>query len=62
MPRSSPPEERPDLANSPVAWFSELLIAVDRGDYRRATKAQRQLRRLGWSVVRCKPRGQDGAR
>jgi hypothetical protein len=36
---------------SPVAWFCELLIALDRGDYQHAAESQRQLNRLGWSVL-----------
>jgi hypothetical protein len=63
MPRSNPPvADRTRPEDSPIAWFGELLLAIDRGDYRRATEAQRQLIRLGWSVVRRKPRGQGGAR
>ena len=62
MPGSSPPVEeltRPE--NSPIAWFSELLIAQDRGDFRHAIKAQRELARLGWSVLYRKPRvGREG--
>ena len=57
MPRSSPPVHdlrRPE--NSPIAWFSELLIAQDRGDFHRAGQAQDQLDRLGWSVQYRKPR------
>jgi hypothetical protein len=51
MPTSGPqgtfqPEE------SPIAWFGELLLAVDRGDFDRAAESQRQLDRLGWRVSR----------
>ena len=38
-----------------VAWFAELESAHERGDYRRATEARRELRRLGWSVARIEP-------
>jgi hypothetical protein len=41
----------PRLVNSPVAWFSELIIAIDRGEYIRASEAQGHLARLGWSVA-----------
>ena len=34
-----------------------MLLAIDRGDYPRASEARRQLGRLGWSVVPRKPRG-----
>jgi hypothetical protein len=57
MPRSRPPKEtasRPE--DSPIAWFGEMLLALDRGDYRRATESQDQLSRLGWSVRRREPR------
>lgn len=62
MPRSSPPvEEKTRPEDSPVVWFSELLIAKDRHDFRRAAEAQSELRRLGWSVVYRKPRtGREG--
>jgi hypothetical protein len=56
MPESNPNEmmrTRPE--NSPVAWFSELLIAIDHGEYHRASEAQDQLARLGWSVAPHKP-------
>jgi hypothetical protein len=36
---------------SPIAWFGELLIAIDGGDFDRASESQRQLDRLGWRVV-----------
>jgi hypothetical protein len=57
MARSSPPVEdsnRPE--ESPIAWFGELLLAIDRGDYLRASEAQRQLARLGWRVDHQRPR------
>ncbi len=41
---------RPD--DSPVAWFSELIIAIERGDFSQAAHAQRELDRLGWTVNR----------
>jgi hypothetical protein len=54
--RNSPELDRPRPEESPVAWFSELLIAIDRGEYARATKAQKELSRLGWSVIPRKSR------
>jgi hypothetical protein len=53
--------ERPE--DSPIAWFGELLLAIDRGEYSRASQAQAQLRRLGWRVARCRlrPRGKEAA-
>lgn len=58
MPRPSSlsAEDPPRPEDSPIVWFSELLIAIDRGDYSRATESQRQLTRLGWSVQYRKPR------
>jgi hypothetical protein len=46
--------ERKQAENSPIVWFSELLLAADRGDFTGAAHAQRQLARLGWSVARRK--------
>jgi hypothetical protein len=43
------PNFRPE--DSPIAWFGEMLIGLDRGDYRRVYQAQRELARLGWCVV-----------
>jgi hypothetical protein len=62
MPRSSPPvEEKVRPEDSPVVWFSEMLIADNRGDFPRASEAQRQLARLGWDVTRRKaPRSERG--
>lgn len=54
MPKIEPPDEfRP--VESPVAWFVELQLAVDRGDFVHAGKCQRELARLGWHVDRRKP-------
>jgi hypothetical protein len=48
--------------DSPIAWFGELLVAVDRGDFARAAKSQRELSRLGWRVRRQRsPRTLDPA-
>jgi hypothetical protein len=41
---------------SPIAWFGEMLIAIDRGDFDRAAQSQRQLERLGWRVTRKRTR------
>jgi len=51
MPRTRLSDDlRPE--ESPIAWFGEMLLAIDRGDWSRAAKAQRELNRLGWSVDR----------
>jgi hypothetical protein len=51
MPRAAMPEPfRPE--ESPVTWFGELVLAIDRGDFKRAAESQHQLDRLGWKVVR----------
>jgi hypothetical protein len=51
VPRTKPPDEfRPK--ESPIAWFGEMLLAIDRGDWSRGALAQRELNRLGWTVSR----------
>ncbi len=51
MPRTKPPDDfRPE--ESPIAWFGEMLLAIDRGDWSRAAEAQCELNRLGWNVDR----------
>jgi hypothetical protein len=51
MSRTKPPEDfRPE--ESSIAWFGEMLIALDLGDFDRAAHSQRQLDRLGWRVTR----------
>ena len=55
MSRTKPPDDfRPE--ESPIAWFGEMLIAIDRGDFERAAESQRQLDRLGWRVNRKRNR------
>ena len=55
MPRRKPPDDfRPE--ESPIAWFGEMILAIDRGDFDRAAESKRQLSRLGWRVDRRKPR------
>jgi hypothetical protein len=45
MSRSKPPDDfRP--GESPIAWFGEMLIAIARGDFERASNSQRRLDRL----------------
>jgi hypothetical protein len=62
MPRTMPPSPRRTRPeDSPIAWFGELLLAIDRGDYPRAAEAQGQLGRLGWRVNRSNPRRQRKA-
>jgi hypothetical protein len=47
-------EER--LADWPLWWFAHLEAAVERGDHAAASKAQRQLQRLGVEVRYGRPR------
>ncbi len=42
--------------NSPIAWFAELLIAREEGNFRHATESQDKLESLGWSVRYRRPR------
>ena len=54
-----PKPEKPDAfrpEESPILWFGEMLIALDRGDFDRAAEFQRHLAGLGWHVTRRKPR------
>jgi hypothetical protein len=53
MAKSRLPAREGQTQDSPVVWFSELLIAHDQGDYDHAAKAQRELDRLGWRVRRA---------
>jgi hypothetical protein len=54
MSRTKPLDDfRPE--ESPVAWFMEMLIAIDRGNWQRASESQGQLERLGWKVKRTRP-------
>ena len=50
------PEER--YEDSPIAWFGELILSIDKGNYDRAAESQRQLDRLGWDVRRRQPRNE----
>ncbi len=55
MSRRKPPDTfRPK--ESPIVWFREMLLAVDRGDFHRAAESQRQLDRLGWQVTQKRTR------
>jgi hypothetical protein len=61
MPRPHPrpkTDDRPE--DSSVAWFASMALAIERGDFQLATEAQRELRRLGWSVMQTKPRPAKG--
>jgi hypothetical protein len=59
MPSTRPPDDfRPE--DSPIAWFGEMLLAIDRGNYHRASEAQGELARLGWRVDRRRPRQTAG--
>ena len=53
---SNPPkDEAVRLKDSPFAWFGKMMIAIEDGDFHRATEAQRELRRLGWTVDQTLP-------
>ena len=55
MPKPEPPDDfRPE--ESPLAWFADLLRALDHGDFTRAAECQHELTRLGWRVDRRKLR------
>ena len=41
---------QPDYHDSPTAWFVVLEQAREAGDFERAARAQRELRRLGVEV------------
>ena len=43
------------IEDNPIFWFAEMLLGLDRGDFRLASVAQDELTRLGWRVDR-KPR------
>jgi hypothetical protein len=55
-PREFAPED------SPIAWFGELVLSIERGDFGRAAESQRQLERLGWRVDRRKRRQRASGR
>jgi hypothetical protein len=44
-----------------TAYFAALDIAVSRGDYLAASKAQHALAALGWDVRRCHPQSATAA-
>jgi hypothetical protein len=48
LPSLGQPEPAED---SPLTWFGELMLAIERGDPRRTAEAHEQLRRLGWWVA-----------
>src|SRR5262245_11465439 len=53
-----PANQANQFSDSPIAWFGEMLIARERGDFRRAAEAQGELNRLGWRFrYRKPPRG-----
>ena len=47
-----------DHTDAPTYWFVILEIARERGDFKRAAEAQRQLRRLGVRVTYGRPETQ----
>ncbi len=43
--------ERPvNFNDSAVGWFVELVYSQEHGEYRRAIRAEEELRRLGWDI------------
>ena len=63
MPQARPPDDTSDrFEDSPIAWFGEMLFALDRRDIDRAAEAKSQLARLGWSVQYRKPRPKAAGR
>lgn len=66
MPKCTDVPAEFDAAESPVAWFFELQLAVERGNFRRAALAQEELFRLGWTVKpraeSSRPEGREGGR
>jgi hypothetical protein len=44
------PTDEIDWREHPIAWMSELLIAIERAEYARAENAKQELLRLGWRV------------
>lgn len=48
------------IEDNPIFWFGEILLGLDRGDFRRASDAQGELVRLGWRVDR-QPRRKTAA-
>ena len=52
-PHATPPEGHED---SPVVWFAEMVMAMDRRDIDTAAEAKRRLTGLGWHVQFRKPR------
>ena len=60
--REDGPEPRPG-ETSPIAWFAEMVNALDRGDLGRAIEAQQELDREGFRVTyRRRLRRQGGPR
>jgi hypothetical protein len=48
-----------DPNESPIAWFGQLVVSLDLGEFQRADVAQRELARLGWTVRPRMPSGPD---
>jgi hypothetical protein len=45
------PAIQDSLTDWPLWWFSRLEAAIERGDYSAAAEAQRELERLGVTVI-----------
>lgn len=61
MPRphpKPPADDRPE--DCAPAWFAAMCLAIERGNFERATEARRELKRLGWSVMQTKPSTRKG--
>jgi hypothetical protein len=57
MPPARPYDDTRDrFEDCPIAWFGEMVLALERRDIDRAAEAKRQLARLGWSILNHKPR------
>lgn len=56
--QAPPQSDRPE--DSPLAWFAPMAVAIERGDFRRATESRAELRRLGWSVMQTRLSGCRG--
>ena len=54
-----PKQKKLDFQDSPVVWFTILETARKQGDFTQATKAQKELERLGVQV-RFSTGRQDG--
>ena len=54
--RQLPTAENDRFKDSPIAWFAEMVLESDRGNFDRAAQAKGQLESLGWTVRYRHPR------